>query len=268
MSVLTPPIRRPGVGGWVESRSFLPEAVFAQVRGRKSVDEGDRFGDRDAVGHELAPRGDRRRRDRRRCRTRSCGRRGCRTTRAGRATGWPRPLGRRCASPSASAASRKLLTYRPQSTAPYVPSSTGVEMTARCGAPKNSKLRIISRADASRSPLATPTASYSCQPTSRRRSACTPVYSAGNSKSEPKPSPEVLSASASFVVASPDVITTCHGWVLHHEAVCCAAESSRSITSRGTCSSRKPRHDRRCVRIRSRPSTSLIDPRIARRASR
>jgi hypothetical protein len=48
-------------------------------------------------------------------------------------------------------------------------------------------------------------------------------------------------------VAVPEVIANCHGWLLHHDAVFCAAVNMRSMVARGTGCGRNARQEYRSL---------------------
>src|SRR5579864_8410371 len=61
--------------------------------------------------------------------------------------------------------------------------------------------------------------------------------------------------SRNFRVASPEVISSRQGWLLHHDAVFCAAARMRSMVARGTGCGWNARQEKREARRSSRTST-------------
>src|SRR4029450_12902631 len=88
-----------------------------------------------------------------------------------------------------------------------------------------------------------------------------PRYSRGNGKSPlfglpPEAAPYITSRN--FLVAAPEAITNCHGWLLHHDAVFCAAARMRSTVARGTGSGLNARHENRDASRSSRTSIGAV----------
>jgi hypothetical protein len=64
--------------------------------------------------------------------------------------------------------------------------------------------------------------------------------------------------SRNFFVAAPDVISSRQGWLLHHDAVFCAAVRIRSMVARGTGSGLKARQENRDASRSSRTSIGAL----------